>query len=187
MKTHRAVSTSFSSGFPAHLIVKCLALVPLGFGLGPLAPVRAVEPPALVAAEKSPRVMVERQPQHLLRLGIPSWHDYAYRGQGMKVAILDSGFRGYRSFLGKELPAKVQARSFRRDGNLEARSSQHGILCADVVHTLAPDADLLFANWEPNQPATFLEAVRWARTQGAQVISCSCIMPDWSDGEGGGA
>jgi Subtilase family len=186
MKTHRA-SSSLISRSPAHLVGKCLALAPLFFGLLPLAPVRAAEPPTWVAAEKSPRVVAERQPDHLRRLGIPSWHDYAYRGQGIKVAILDSGFRGYQSFLGKELPAQVQARSFRRDGNLEARNSQHGILCADVVHTLAPEAQLLFANWEPNDPATFLDAVRWARTQGAQLISCSCIMPDWSDGEGGGA
>src|SRR5437763_1458207 len=30
-------------------------------------------------------------------------------------------------------------------------------------------------------------AVRWARQEGARVISCSVIMPSWSDGQGGGA
>jgi subtilisin family serine protease len=105
----------------------------------------------------------------------------------MKVAVLDSGFRGYRDFLGKGLPEKVTVRSFRVDGNLEARDSQHGILCGEVVHALAPAAELLFANWEPDHPEQFLEAVRWARGQGARVISCSVIMPTWSDGEGGGA
>ena len=41
----------------------------------------------------------------------------------------------------------------------------------------------------PDEPSAikFLEAVRWARCQGAQLVSCSCIMPNWSDGEGGGA
>jgi hypothetical protein len=150
MKT--LLARSLIARSPARLLGKCLAVATLIFGLLALANLRAAEPPTLVAAEKSPRVVTERQPEHLRRLGIPSWHDYAYRGQGMKVAILDSGFRGYQSFLGKELPAQVQARSFRRDGNLEARNSQHGILCADVVHTLAPEADLLFANWEPNDP-----------------------------------
>jgi subtilisin family serine protease len=102
------------------------------------------------------------------------------------IAVLDSGFRGYRAHLGQALPAQVVARSFRADGNLEARDSQHGIWCAAVLHTLAPDAKLLLANWEDDQPATFLAAARWARAQGAQVISCSVIMPSWSDGEGGG-
>jgi subtilisin family serine protease len=54
------------------------------------------------------------------------------------------------------------------------------------LHALAPDAELLFANWEPDDPETFLEALRWAKEQGARVVSCSLIMPSWSDGEGGG-
>jgi len=102
------------------------------------------------------------------------------------VAVLDSGFRGYRMHLGHALPARVTARSFRFDGNLEARDSQHGILCGEVIHALAPEAELLFANWEPDQPEQFLQAVQWARQQGARVVSCSLIMPSWSDGEGGG-
>jgi subtilisin family serine protease len=124
--------------------------------------------------------------QHLARLGVDRWHASGFRGQGVKVAVLDSGFRGYRQFLGKALPARVTVRSFRDDGNLEARDSQHGILCAEVLHALAPDADLLLANWEPDRPESFLAAARWAREQGARVLSCSLIMPSWSDGEGGG-
>ncbi len=120
------------------------------------------------------------------RLGVPAWHQAGFRGKGAKVAILDSGFRGYRGALGKVLPAAVKVKSFRRDGQLEARDSQHGILCGEVIHTLAPDAELLLANWEPEQPEQFLRAVRWARREGAQVISCAIIMPTWSDGEGGG-
>jgi subtilisin family serine protease len=125
--------------------------------------------------------------QHLARLGVERWHAAGYRGQGIKIAILDSGFRGYRQFLGKALPARVTVRSFRVDGNLEARDSQHGILCAEVLHALAPQAELLLANWEPDQPESFLAAARWARAQGARIISCSLIMPSWSDGEGRGA
>jgi subtilisin family serine protease len=81
---------------------------------------------------------------------------------------------------------KVSVHSFRKDGNLEARDSQHGVLCGEVIHALAPDAELLFANWEEDDADTFLKAVRWAREQGAQVISCSVIMPSHSDGDGGG-
>jgi subtilisin family serine protease len=128
----------------------------------------------------------ESQAQHLADLGATAWHSAGCRGQGVKVAVLDTGFRGYRDFLGKALPDHVTARSFCSDGNLEARDSQHGILCGEVVHAVAPDADLLLANWEPERPDHFLEAVRWAREQGARVISCSVIMPTWSDGEGGG-
>ncbi|HEV3079762.1 MAG TPA: S8 family serine peptidase [Gemmataceae bacterium] len=124
--------------------------------------------------------------QHLAQLGVTPWHAAGFRGRGLKIVILDSGFRGYQAHLGQALPARVTVRSFRADANLEARNSQHGILCAEVVHALAPDAELLFANWDADQPGQFLEAVRWARSQGARIISCSLIMPSWSDGEGGG-
>ena len=124
--------------------------------------------------------------QHLANLGATRFHEQGWRGQGIKIAILDSGFRDYRQFLGKGLPAQVKARSFRKDRNLEARDSQHGILCGEVLHAVAPDAQLLFANWEPDSPQAFLDAVRWAKNEGAKIVSCSLIMPTWSDGEGGG-
>jgi hypothetical protein len=123
---------------------------------------------------------------YLSVVGIERWHTQGFRGQDCKVAILDSGFRGYRAFLGKELPARVLTKSFRKDQSFEARDSQHGILCAEVVHTLAPSAEILLVNWEPDDPKSFLDAARWAKAQGARVLSCSLIMPNWSDGEGGG-
>jgi subtilisin family serine protease len=122
----------------------------------------------------------------LQELGIPAWHAAGWRGQGVKVAVLDSGFFGYSAFFGTALPARVQARSFRRDGNLQAKDSRHGILCGEVIHALAPAAEILLANWEPEHPEQFLAAVRWARQQGARVLSCSLIMPSWSDYEGHG-
>lgn len=123
---------------------------------------------------------------HLAGLEVPRWHQAEARGQKVKIAVLDSGFRDYRQFLGKGLPTQVTARSFRRDRNLEARDSQHGILCAEVLHAVAPQAEILLANWEPDSPQSFLDAVRWARGEGAKILSCSLIMPSWSDGEGGG-
>lgn len=124
--------------------------------------------------------------RQLARLGVRPWHGQGIMGAGVKVAVLDSGFSGYRDHLGRALPASVTVRSFRADGRLDARESQHGILCGEVIHAIAPQSDLLFANWEPDHPNSFLRAVRWAAEQGARIISCSMIMPTWSDCEGGG-
>ena len=124
--------------------------------------------------------------QHLQFLGVPDWHEAGIRGKGVKVAVIDSGFRGYKVQVGKSLPTGLLARSARKDGNLEAKDSQHGILCGEVVHAIAPDAEILFANWDPDQPESFLDAVRWAKQQGAQIMTCSVVMPSWSDGEGNG-
>src|SRR5713226_7160593 len=141
--------------------------------------------PDSVVLEPLPFPSRERA-KHLAELGVDHWHKQGVRGQKIKIALLDSGFRGYKAFLGKALPEHVATRSFRADGNLEARDSQHGILCAEVLHAVAPDAELLFANWDSDRPDEFLAAVRWARIQGARVLSCSLIMPGWSDGEGSG-
>ncbi len=135
----------------------------------------------MVSADALPR-----RTELLERLGVPAWHAQGWKGQGVKVAVLDSGFHGYQAHLGTALPANVQVCSFRFDGNLEAKDSQHGILCAEIIHALAPEAELLLANWEPECPDQFLAAVRWARQQGARILSCSLIMPSWSDGEGHG-
>jgi subtilisin family serine protease len=151
--------------------------------------------PAIRAADETfaPRrsspaeaALTTERAHHLAELGVDRWLAAGATGRGVKVAILDSGLHGYKDQLGKALPAKVSVHSFRKDGNLEARDSQHGILCGEVVHALAPDADILFANWEEDDADTFLQAVRWAREQGAQIISCSVIMPSHSDGDGGG-
>jgi hypothetical protein len=152
------------------------------------------EPPSSMVEDATPdcglasplMFPAEERTRHMALLGVGRWHSAGCFGQGMKIAILDSGFRGYRDHLGKALPAHLDARSFRADGNLEAKDSQHGILCGEVIHALAPAAEILFANWEPDEPSRFLEAVRWARQQGARIISCSVIMPSWSDGNGGG-
>jgi hypothetical protein len=122
----------------------------------------------------------------LYQIGADRWHRAGFRGQSVKVAILDTGFRGYREFLGSCLPNRVTAKSFRHDGDLESKDSRHGILCGEVVHAVAPDAELLFANWEPNSPESFVAAIAWAGREGARAVSCSIIMPCWSDGEGGG-
>jgi subtilisin family serine protease len=126
-------------------------------------------------------VIPSERAKHLTELGVDRWLSANTRGSGIKVAILDTGLRGYKDHLGKSLPAKVVTHSFRKDGDLEDRDSQHGILCAEVVHTLAPDAELLLANWDTDDPESFLKAVKWARSEGANV------MPHFSDGEGGGA
>jgi subtilisin family serine protease len=149
---------------------------------------RTTRPLALLVALVLIGLAGAAAPEALLaRLGADRWHEAGRRGGGVKVAVLDTGFRGWRDHLGRALPTRVAARSFRTDGGLEARDSQHGIRCGEVVHAIAPDAELLFATWEPDRPDRFLEAVAWARQQGAKVVTCSVIMPAWSDGEGGGA
>jgi subtilisin family serine protease len=105
----------------------------------------------------------------------------AYRSQGVKVGVLDAGFAGYENLRGTDLPSLIHARSFRADGNIHA-GYVHGTACAEIIHDMAPDAEIYLANY-----STIVEkgrAVEWLVSQGVNVISCS--MGDYIGGPGNG-
>src|SRR5438309_1659517 len=104
-------------------------MTPRAFRLLPLAVVAVLLPAAAAAPGDAGR---ERSRQ-LTRVGADRWHAAGARGQGVKVLVIDSGFRGWRSYLNAALPGAVLAKSFRHDTALEARDSQHGVLCGEVV------------------------------------------------------
>ena len=86
----------------------------IAFGLG--VALALVSPPTNadgepIDSEAAAPVSIHRdQASHLSLLGVDRWQHTGYRGQGIKIAILDTGFRGYRDQLGKMLPARVQTR-----------------------------------------------------------------------------
>ena len=41
-----------------------------------------------------------------------AWNQAGYSGQGIKVGVIDTGFEGFRSLIGTELPTTVQARCY---------------------------------------------------------------------------
>jgi subtilisin family serine protease len=139
-------------------------------------------PPAPVRADGGE----DRLPRHRRRLGVTEWHRAGYLGRGVKVAVLDGDFTGYKEQLGETLPAHIDVRSFRDDGRMQALRSGHGLRAAQVVHALAPEAELLLVNWEPSRADRFFDALRWAKAQGARIITCSVTASLWGDGEGGG-
>lgn len=98
-------------------------------------------------------------------------HAPAYDGTGVKVAIIDLGFQGYTGKLGTELPAVVTAKSFRADLDITGGGEAHGTACAEVVHDMAPGAQLYLLNF-----STVVElnnAVNYCITNGIKVISHS--------------
>jgi len=102
--------------------------------------------------------------------GAGDWHSLtSYHSQGAKVCILDGGFTGYGALLGTELPSTVETRSFRADNNLE--TSVHGTACAEIVHDMAPDAQLGLVNFGTD--VEHHNAVAWIISEGYQVVSYS--------------
>ena len=81
-------------------------------------------------------------------LNIEKLHGLNITGKGVKVAIVDFGFEGYEDLLGTELPEKVTVKSFRGDGDITGGGEIHGTGCAEIVHDVAPDAELYLVNYD---------------------------------------
>jgi subtilisin family serine protease len=121
-------------------------------------------------------------------MGLPLWHLSGYQGQGIKIGIIDVGFGGHRALLGGALPAQVVARTLvdgENDDHLNT-GSNHGTAVAEIVHRIAPEAELYLA-----KIATVVdlhEAAAWLMDEvGVHVIHSS---PRWyalSPGDGTGA
>jgi subtilisin family serine protease len=70
------------------------------------------------------------------------WHSAGLRGAGARVAIIDFGFAGYtdRQASG-DLPASLTTTNFCADGF--TTRTKHGTSVAEIVHEMAPDAQLV--------------------------------------------
>jgi subtilisin family serine protease len=101
-------------------------------------------------------------------IGADAWQRAGFGGAGLRVGILDLGFAGHESLLGTELPDQVPVKQF---GWIEP-GEVHGTACAEIIHEIAPDAELVFA-WYDGTDAAMGEAADWLLAQGVHIISHS--------------
>ena len=122
-----------------------------------------------------------------------AWHNAGYKGQGVKVGIIDSGFEGFRELMGTELPTTVLVRCY-TDLGVSSRNladcrhhrgnptGVHGTASAETVVDFIPEASLYIAN--PKSHADMRDAVDWMISEGVSVINASI---SWTfDGPGDG-
>jgi hypothetical protein len=105
-------------------------------------------------------------------IGANLWHDAGIKGQGVKVAIIDGGFKGYQRLLGRELPPaeRVIVRSFNRDEDIEA-DERHGTAVAEIVYDLVPEATFYLVNFGTD--VELGQAVDFLISEGVHVINTS--------------
>lgn len=99
-------------------------------------------------------------------------HLQGYTGLGVKVGVLDcGGFSGYAPLLGTELPSSVTLWSGGESGD-PVGSDVHGTACAEIVHDMAPGAQMFLAYDATEND--FYNAIDWFISQGVDVVSYSC-------------
>jgi subtilisin family serine protease len=109
-----------------------------------------------------------------------------WTGKGVKIAILDGGFTGYQQRIDEgELPSTLKTKNFCPTGGFAPTFSggEHGTAVAEIVHEMAPSAQLYLICSE-DQP-TLAQAEQYAKSQGVKVISHSASV--FNDGRGDGS
>ena len=115
--------------------------------------------------------------------GAAGWQTAGVTGAGVKVAIIDVGFAGLASAQATgDVPASVLTQDDCAGGF--STVTQHGTAVAEIVHELAPSAQLLLACVDT--PADLATAEQWAVAQGAQIINHSVAWFDTARGDGQG-
>jgi subtilisin family serine protease len=113
----------------------------------------------------------------------PAWHTAGFKGAGVKVAIIDGGFEGYKALLGTDLPASVTAKSF-VSGQAVDSGGKHGTGVAEIVYDIAPEAQFYLA--KVNSTLEIDQAVDWAISNNVKVINTSLGYYNVGPGDGTG-
>ena len=120
--------------------------------------------------------------------GAIAWHSAGYRGQGVKVGVIDLGFQGFSGLQGSELPSSVQARCYTSSSSSSsllsscAANGPHGTAVTEVLYETAPGASFYISRVVSK--GTVKSAVQWMVSQGVDVITTS-VHWLW-DGPGNG-
>ena len=140
---------------------------------------------ALPALAQLPQVAFVRQPvqaftsqsrtvtsEGVQAMDATEWQGAGLTGQGVKVGIIDV-FGGYEELLGTELPETVTAQSFASHEEFFPPGAPfpHGTAVAEIIHDIAPQAELFFAYFETD--VEFRQAVDWMIEQDVDVVNTS--------------
>ena len=144
--------------------------------------VREITPP--LPAQSALTVAGHGPPAH----GSAAWNEAGYRGDGIKVGLIDVGFEGISDLMGTELPVTVVARCYTDTGVFTQKLADcendryHGTLAAESVIDIAPEVSLYIAN--PRSFGDLRNTVEWMISEDVLVINQSVI---WTfDGPGDG-
>ena len=122
--------------------------------------------------------------------GAPAWHAAGLKGQSVKIGIIDTGFEGFQSLMGTELPSSVEARCYTDVGvftfNLadcdNSDGGKHGTTVTEALFDIAPGAAYYISN--PPTKGDLQAAVAWMIDHDVDVINMS---ETWTwDGPGDG-
>ena len=99
-------------------------------------------------------------------------HRQGIKGKGIKIGIIDFGYVHYaRLQQAGEVPQPIAKKAF-NSANDFTRNTEHGTACAEIIHDMAPEAELYLATVS-GRDDEIIRAARWLVEQGVNIISFS--------------
>ncbi|MEV4316753.1 S8 family serine peptidase [Actinocrispum sp. NPDC049592] len=150
----------------------------------------AIPPKALARLARSEGVVEVRRPDVPVEMEVVSeevqpsgalaWHGDGKKGAGVKVGVLDVGFaRLDQAKAAGEIPNETTVYNGQCG---EDQFSAHGTTMAEIVHDMAPQAQLFLAC--VTDAMDFDDAARWLKDQGVTVVNVSIGFPGTGRGSG---
>jgi subtilisin family serine protease len=152
-----------------------------------------VDPGDVKALERRPSISRVRAPYTLIEHAVSgeevaatlasAWHAKGFTGKGVKVAVIDGGFRGLadRQAAG-DLPANIVTQDL--CAGEFGTADDHGTAVAEIVHEMAPDAQLYLVC--VGTEVDLAAAASYAKSQGVSVINQSMGWEGPYRDDGGG-
>ena len=147
--------------------------------------VREIVPP--LPAQNVQRVAGHGPAAHLST----AWNQAGYSGQGVKVGIIDVGFKGFSGLMGTQLPAMVRARCYTDIGRFTNNladcetgeaDDMHGTEVAESLIDIASRVDLYIGH--PVSRGDLQAIADWMVSEGVSVINYSVVWPFDGPGDG---
>lgn len=99
-------------------------------------------------------------------------HSRGIRGRGVKVGIIDGGFKHYPALRAAgRLPQVKRAIAVNKANSMD-NGTEHGTGCAEIIYQMAPEAELYLAAVDLTT-GPIVKAVQWMLQQGVDVINFS--------------
>ncbi len=114
------------------------------------------------------------------------WHEAGYTGRGVKVAVIDGGFGGLsRRQAEGELPSSLKRLNLCSKGGYDGPMAvEHGTAVAEIVHEMAPGAQLHLICVDTL--VGLAKAAAYARAHGIAVVNHSVSWFNTGRGDGSG-
>lgn len=126
------------------------------------------------SAEALKQVAQVSQNEGVKLIGADKWHAAGFTGQGVKVGVIDIGFKYYEQFLGKTLPDDLVIKDIGQetDGDSSLDTSVHGTAVVEIIHSVAPDAKIFAASIDGSD-SQYKAATEWLISQNVSIVSVS--------------